>query len=223
MKDQDQGVTAVVLAAGRSSRMGRPKGLLPTGRLDETFVTRLVTTSRRAGLTEVIVVVRADDTAMAAEAKRAAARVRVVLNPDADEGQLSSVQAAIRVVRPTSALGVLVVPVDMPLVTAETVRALTTAFIASPARIVRAVHAGRHGHPVIFPRSLFDELLCADPSLGARAVVRAHGALDVQVDDIGTVEDVDTPEDYDRLFPPDDGASRRRRRARSDHGEAEER
>jgi molybdenum cofactor cytidylyltransferase len=64
------------------------------------------------------------------------------------------------------------------------------------------VHAGRHGHPVIFPRELFDELRTADSSRGAKAVVRAHESaiVDVEVPDAGVVDEIDTPDDYDRVF-----------------------
>ena len=63
---------------------------------------------------------------------------------------------------------------------------------------------GRHGHPVVFARSMFDELRAADPAVGAKAVVRAHAAnaIDVAVDDAGACQDIDTPEDYERLIGP---------------------
>ena len=70
------------------------------------------------------------------------------------------------------------------------------------APIVRATHHGRHGHPVIFARAVFDELRHADPAAGAKSVLRAHEAaiVNVEVEDPGVVTDVDTPEDYARLF-----------------------
>jgi molybdenum cofactor cytidylyltransferase len=94
----------------------------------------------------------------------------------------------------------LVVLVDVPFVSADTVRALVDAWRRSHAPVVRPVCGDRHGHPVIFDRAVFDELRHADPALGAKAVVRAHGAavLDVPVDDAGAFLDVDTPEDYAR-------------------------
>jgi molybdenum cofactor cytidylyltransferase len=70
----------------------------------------------------------------------------------------------------------------------------------SSAPIVRAVHGGRHGHPVIFKRRVFDALRAADPSVGAKEVVRSAGIEDVEVDDPGVLTDVDTPGDYVRVF-----------------------
>lgn len=200
---KDEGVSGAVLAAGRSSRMGRSKALLATGPGGETFVTRLVTALAAGGVGEVLVVVRGGDElvhgAVARVAAGLAVSVRLVENADPDLGQLSSVQAALSALAP-GCDGLLIVPVDMPLVTAATVRRLLGVYHSSGAPIVRAVHAGRHGHPVIFSRTVFEDLRRADPAVGARSVVRAHGPLDVEVDDPGAVEDVDTPEDYERLF-----------------------
>jgi molybdenum cofactor cytidylyltransferase len=68
--------------------------------------------------------------------------------------------------------------------------------------IVRATYRGRHGHPVIFSRTVFDSIRHADPAIGAKAVVRAHvqDVIDVDVDDPGVVLDVDNPEDYAKLL-----------------------
>jgi molybdenum cofactor cytidylyltransferase len=98
--------------------------------------------------------------------------------------------------------GVLVAPVDSPLIGAATVSALLAVFSATGAPIVRACHQGRHGHPVLFSRDVFHDLRHADPAIGARAVLRAREAaiVNVEVDDPGVVTDVDTPEDYRRIF-----------------------
>jgi molybdenum cofactor cytidylyltransferase len=82
------------------------------------------------------------------------------------------------------------------------VAALLHAFNTSSAPVVRAVHRGRHGHPVIFSRKVFGELRRADPATGAKSVVNAHGTdlLNVEVDEETVLMDVDTPEDYARLF-----------------------
>jgi molybdenum cofactor cytidylyltransferase len=200
-------VTGVVLAAGQSRRMGQPKALLPA-RAGDTFLSAQIRTLTAGGTDDVIVVTRPGDAAIDAELARfgPAARLRRIENVAADEGaQLSSILVALAAVGDRSH-AILVVPVDMPLIAASTVRRLVETFRASRAPILRAVHAGRHGHPVLFSRDVFEDLRRADPSVGARAVVRARGAMDVEVDDPGVLEDVDTPEDYRRLFgspPPD--------------------
>lgn len=194
-------IAGAVLAAGLSTRMGRPKALLA---VDEhtTFLTRLVATLLSARVDDVFVVIRSGDDFVQREleVRGSSAHVEVVSNPFADTGQLSSVQAAVSAARERDVDGLLIVPVDVPLVTESTVRRLLQTFESSGAAVVRASHGGRHGHPVIFARALFDELMRADPAVGARAVVRAHAPIDVEVDDPAEIEDVDTPEDYARLF-----------------------
>ena len=105
----------------------------------------------------------------------------------------------------------LVTLVDVPLVTAATVEALLAAYRASRAPVVRPARGGRHGHPVIFDRAVFDELRRADLAAGAKTVVQARldQVLDVPVEDGGAFLDVDTPDDYARAFGrslPEDGA-----------------
>ena len=192
----------IVLAAGRSSRMGRPKALLMCGDGGQTFVRALAQALVDGGVAEALVVGRPDADALRAAVEEFPFPRRFVENANADAGQLSSLLAGLQVADRPGVRGILVAPVDTPLVTPHTVAALLAAFRSSGAPIVRAVHGGRHGHPVIFARALFDALRHADPSVGAKAVLRAHDAaiVNVEVDDAGVLADVDTPEDYARIF-----------------------
>ena len=194
-------IPVVILAAGRSERMRRSKALLPIGESGDTFIARLISTFRSADSDDVIVVLRPDDVLLRTAVEHDAARI--VENPDADRGQLSSVITGLDAVDRPGVNAILVMPVDIPLVRVETIRAVKAAFLASAAPVARAVHEGRHGHPVIFARRVFDELRRADPHTGARAVVRAHAhdLLNVEVDDPGILRDVDTPDDYDQMTP----------------------
>jgi molybdenum cofactor cytidylyltransferase len=196
-------IPALILAAGRSSRMGRAKALLPCGPDGESFVATLAAALARGGVPEIVVIGRPGDHALQAEVARvrtAIPCVQYIENPDADAGQLSSLLAGLEAIDRTGVRGFLMIPVDVPLVSSRTVAALLAAFDETSGPIVRPVHRGRHGHPVIFARALFDELRRADPSIGARAVVRGHAAAGVDVDDPGVLMDVDTPEDYERMF-----------------------
>jgi molybdenum cofactor cytidylyltransferase len=198
-------VPALVLASGRSTRMGRPKALLPGGPAGSSFLELVVTTLANGGIMDIVVVGRPQDQALQAEVERLQGgerRLRYAPNATADEGQLSSVLAGLVLADRPGVLGILIVPVDMPLVRPATVRQLLSVFNSNRPAIVRPVYRATHGHPVIFSRALFDELRRADPSVGARSVVRAHAdaAINVEVSDPGTITDVDTPEDYARLF-----------------------
>ena len=179
--------------------MGSPKALLtmPDG---STFVWTLVTTLIDGGVDDVFVVGRAEDRPLRDEVERLP-RSRFVENARADEGQLSSVIAGLNAADRPGVGGVLVTLVDLPLIAPATVRILIEAFAAAHVPIARTSHRGRHGHPVIFGRQVFDELRRANPAVGAKSVVRAHAAsvLDVEVDDEGVLRDIDTPEDYRRL------------------------
>ena len=191
---------AAILAAGRSSRMGRPKAFLPHFSAENSFLGYLIGAVGAGGAAPVAVVGRPDDDPLRAEVRRLGAEF--VLNDQADlGGPLSSILAAVRWLS-GSAEALLISPIDMPLVTPDVVQALISAAARSDAAIVRAVHGGRHGHPVIFKRAVFGELLRADPAVGARAVVRAHPGrvLDLEVGDPGVLVDVDTPEDYARVL-----------------------
>ncbi len=187
---------AVVLAAGASSRMGRPKALLRVG--DRTFVARVLDVLRAGGAASAVVVVRPGAGDVMAEVA-AGAFGHSVENPHADQGQLSSLLTGLDAVESAHIDGIMVTLVDVPLISAGTVRTLFERARHSAAPILRAVHRGRHGHPVIFKRAVFGELRRADPAVGAKAVMRTYGVEDVEVDDPGVAEDVDTPDDYDRL------------------------
>jgi molybdenum cofactor cytidylyltransferase len=93
-----------------------------------------------------------------------------------------------------------VLPVDFPLVRAETVRLLVHSFATHPAPIVRPLFDGTPGHPTLFARELFTELQTTHPSGGARGVVEHHAPSirDIVVYDAGVTIDIDTPEDYQR-------------------------
>ena len=199
-----ENIPGIVLAGGKSSRMGRPKALLPVGPSGETFFDRVTRTLLDAGVEDIIVVVGADAEAIRAGVRQPASSVRIVDNPDYEQGQLTSLLAGLRAIDSASARAALVTLIDVPFVSASTVRRLISVYRERGAPIVRPVSNGRHGHPVIFGCELFDELHRADPSQGAKPVVRAHAAemIEVPVDDEGAFTDIDTREDYERVIGP---------------------
>jgi molybdenum cofactor cytidylyltransferase len=195
-------IVGLLLAGGRSSRMGRPKALLPLGR--ETFLARTLRTLEAGGIDDIVIVTGLHD----AEIRQArqdvplVAGTRVVFNPAHESGQLSSLVAGLDALAPHHPEAILVALVDQPLVRASTVVHLVAEFHRAPAPVVRPVFEGRRGHPVLFAQETFALLRAAPPDEGARAVVRALGeqVRDVEVDDPGVVLDVDTPEDYERAL-----------------------
>lgn len=194
-------IPGIVLAAGRSVRMGRAKALLPCGPGGVSFVHAVAAALCAGGAEEALVVGRPEDAELRGAVERLPVRARYVENPDADTGQLSSVLAGLAAADHPGVSGILLTPVDAPLITSATVAALVARFRTGAGPIVRASHQGRHGHPVLFGRAMFDALRHADPAVGARAVLRGHpeAVVEVEVGDPGVLLDVDTPEDYEAL------------------------
>jgi molybdenum cofactor cytidylyltransferase len=194
-------IPAIVLAAGRSSRMGRAKATLPAGD-GHTFLTRIVQTFLDADVDDVIVVVGHDAEAIAASFSQSGLPARFVVNRDYDRGQLSSLLAGLDVIDRPGVAAVLVTLVDVPLVSPATVRAVIDSYRRTRAPIVRPTSGDRHGHPLLIDRSIFSGLRAADPSTGAKPIVRAHAtaAGDIPIDDEGAFTDIDTEEDYRRTI-----------------------
>ena len=182
--------------------MGRSKALLPAGAGGPTFVRRLADALREGGITDILGGRPARRWTASRRGGDAWARVRYVENRRSHEGQISSIVAAVNAVDRPGVQGLLVVPVDQPLVTSATVAQLLAAFARVRPPIARAAYRGRHGHPVVFGPVVFGELRLADPAVGARSVVRGHGdaVLDVEVPDEAVLIDVDDPEAYARVF-----------------------
>lgn len=183
--------------------MGAPKALLPDAE-GRPFVARIVGTLADAGVPTIVVVTGSRHDAIAAALAEAALPVRPVLvrNPDPARGQLSSIWVGLDEAMAPDLGAVLMTLVDVPLTRVETVRRIVDAWRSTGAPIVRPAVGERHGHPVLFDRAVFEELRQAPLDQGAKAVLRAHAdlILDVQVDDPGSVQDVDTPEEYRTLL-----------------------
>jgi molybdenum cofactor cytidylyltransferase len=188
-------IAGVVLAAGESRRMGRAKAALTVE--GETFLERALRTLAAGGCSTLIVVFNPDEP-LAPELAFGQS-IRAVRGGAAGSEQIESLRAGLRAL-PDSARAAVVLPVDHPRVRPETVRSLIDVFESEGAAIVRPVCGGRHGHPVLFARAVFEELFDEALPEGARTVVQRHAdaAASVEVADRGVLIDVDTPEDYSR-------------------------
>ena len=180
--------------------MGRAKASLRLGA--DTFLTRIVKTLLEAGVDDVVVVVGHEADAIVADFSRSGLPARFVVNREYDRGQLSSLLAGLAVIDRPGVVAALVTLVDVPLVSASTVRAVIDSYRQTHAAVVRPTSGSRHGHPLLFDRSLFDELRAADPETGAKPIVRAHASPrgDIEIADEGAFTDVDTAEEYRRLL-----------------------
>jgi molybdenum cofactor cytidylyltransferase len=177
--------------------MGRPKALLPLR--ESTFLGHLiqVTQHPKVGITRVVLGAGAEEISTRAKLEPS----MVVLNPDWRKGQLSSIIAALRSISEVPTEGILLSPVDHPLVTAEFIDRLVKQFYVSGKQIVVPTYNGRRGHPVIFSSALYDELLAAPQETGARAVVWAHAAdvEEVPTDVEGVILNINSPDILGRV------------------------
>jgi molybdenum cofactor cytidylyltransferase len=185
-------LAAVILSAGASSRMGRPKALIPYR--EGTFLQHLldVTRHQKIGVTRVVLGAGAEEISTAAKLDPQV----VVVNQEWQNGQLSSICAAVRSLADIDTDGMVLCPVDHPLVSAVLVGDLVDQFYKSGKSIVLPTYKGRRGHPVIFSSALYGELLAAPSEKGARAVVWAHAAdvLEVPTDEEGILLNINNPD-----------------------------
>lgn len=191
-------LVAVILAAGESRRMGTPKALLPYR--GKTFIEHLLEITRhtRIGARRIVLGAHLDQI----RAKLPGEAASIVVNPDWRQGQLSSIQAAIRTVAPDETAGLVLCPVDHPLFSPKLIAQLIDAFDSTGQLVVLPVYHGRRGHPVIFAASLYPELLAASPAIGAREVVWAHAAElhEVSTEEEGVVLNINDPETLRRAL-----------------------
>ena len=200
MPDSDRApapVSAVVPAAGLSTRMGGPlpKPLLPWGA--STVIGTVVSTLLAAGVGDVMVVTGRDRAAM--EAALAGYAVRCVYNPAYASGEmLSSIQAGLAAAPPGSR-GALLALADQPQMQLAVVQQVLDAFAASDGQaLVVPSHALRRGHPILLPRRLWPEVLALPAGDTLRTVIQRHAAAIryVAVDTASVLADLDTPEQY---------------------------
>jgi len=190
-------IAAIILAAGFSSRMGRAKALLPLAHT--TYLGHILDIYRGSGVGQTVVVLGRDAELIRTEIP--AGDAVVVLNSRPEGGQISSLILGIEALETICPTAVIVHPVDHPAVASVTVRRILSAASIQPGKIIIPVCAGRRGHPVVFPSSVFDELKNVPPGQGARAVTRARAGeiLEVATEDEGILTDIDTPEEYERF------------------------
>lgn len=186
----------IILAAGSSTRMGRPKALLPLG--DSTFLGRLIETL--ATCCEPVIVVLGGNAEALQEALADWPCVVAAFNPDHQLGMLSSLQTGLAHA-PAGSPGAVFTLVDHPRLKTETLEAVLRHFGLAGADVVLPRYGGQRGHPVAVSWRVAEELLAMAKTGSPKEVIRRHRATTVFVDldDPAIVEDIDTPEDYRKI------------------------
>jgi molybdenum cofactor cytidylyltransferase len=187
-------ISGIILAGGESKRMSTPKSLLTIKA--ETFAESIVNKMKRSGVGPVRLVagMHYDEIKSMLEERLQA---DIVLNENHSSGQLSSLQVGLRNIPPATT-GVLVWPVDLPLVMEQTAFRLIRAFINDGKAITIPAHHSRHGHPVLYGKPAMEALLGLGEGQTARDIFSKFqkDTIVLEVDDPGILIDIDTPEDY---------------------------
>jgi molybdenum cofactor cytidylyltransferase len=189
-------IDGVILAAGRSSRMARPKPLLEVGGM--TFLERAARTLVAAGCRRRYIVANAG----ADWVDRAVQLgLDVIVNNEPESEQIESLELAVERL-PSDTAAILVLPVDLPLVREDTAAAIAASFRAQPNPLILPFHNGVAGHPVLLGRELFETISAQPLEEGIRSLILLHARhlREVKVVDPGILVDIDTPDDYWRYI-----------------------
>lgn len=188
-------ITAIVLAAGASGRMGRPKMLLPFGKA--TVLESVLDALESTDIDGIRVVLGFDREAVARAAKRPG--VETVMNPAPERGMLTSIQCAIEVGQ-SATEGYLIVLGDQPHIQPHVVRALIEGLRSNPDAIVVPTFDGKRGHPILVSARFRNEILGLPDTVGLNVLLSqfASEVREIPVKTSGVLQDIDTPADYEK-------------------------
>jgi len=186
-------INAIVLAAGQSERMGKLKPLLKFN--DTTFLGQIISVLKLPDVDRITVVLGAEAETIKNSVDFSG--TNIVINKDYQKGQLSSLIAGIEQT-PQETEAILVCLVDNPFITKEVVNKIISKFKETNNPIIVPVFEKNRGHPTLFARSLFNELLNAPEEKGARYVLYSNEGkiLELEVSERGILIGIDTPDDY---------------------------
>ena len=191
-------VSAIILGAGLSRRMGEENKLfLPIG--GKPMIEWVIQHVGSAGVDEIILV--GSELSLDRLKKFENTRTKVVDNPDYQSGMTSSIQAGVEM---AAGDGYMICLGDQPNIKTPTYDVLLDAFSSNPAAIVLPFYQGEKGNPVILPKVFRADILAHEEPEGCKGIVMANKELVIQVDvdDPGVLQDIDTKTDYDRQVNP---------------------
>lgn len=198
----DGSISAVILAAGLSTRMGMPKMLLPWG--ERTVLGQVVSTYAQAGVSDIVIVTGGARLQVEEEAMRLSKEypIRVVYNPEHEKGEmLSSLQAGLQKANP-AITAVLIGLGDQPQISRSAIQQVISAHVAIGASLVVPSFNLRRGHPWLVHKPLWAEIMSLSAPQTMRDFLQHHSRDILYVDaDESILKDMDTPQDYQRERP----------------------
>ncbi len=189
-------ISAIILAAGKSLRMGFPKLLLSVE--GKSLLQHVIDSTLKSKVDDVVIVLGAEAAKLKREIKPG--KARIIVNPSYDEGQSTSLRAGLQSINPKSQ-AVIILLGDQPFINSATINALIDKYQESRSPVVAPVYNGKRGNPVLFDRALIPELVDAKGDQGGRKIVEEY------TDRIATIEidsaivgiDIDTWDDYQEM------------------------
>ncbi len=195
-------ISAILLGAGESKRMGKNKLFLSWGK--RTILEHCLQALLRSRVKEVVIVL--NDRMKEIDHRLGKKKVKVVVNPYYKKGMSTSIRCGLKTLDPKSG-GILVALGDQPFIKTRTINALIGAFGRAEGKIIVPSFRGRRGHPVIFHRKYEEELLRLRGDAGGKTIMMKHPE-DVRIIPVkseGVIRDIDIWEDYLSLFPSTGG------------------
>lgn len=193
-------ICGLILAAGKSQRMGQPKLFLPLGETGEKcLIERVLAAVNKSKIDRAYLVVRPEDEFLPSLAQ--AYNVEIVVNPEPERGMLSSIITGINNL-PKEAEAVIIFLGDQPGISSSVVDLLIVGYRLKEKGIVLPVFQGKRGHPVLIDLKYRQEIETCPPEIGLRFLIHQHSEdiLEIPVNEPGILYDIDTPEDYYRFF-----------------------
>ena len=187
-------VSAILLAAGSSKRMGQPKQLLPLG--NKPVIRHCLDNLVAAGIKDIVVVLSQRESEILNSMKDLP--VQIVFNENPESEMAESVRIGLCTLTDSSS-GVLVHLSDHPLVSAGTLKSIVQYYLETPDKIIIPLYKGKKGHPSLFPKPVIDEVFVR---LNLRDIINRDSSRIrfLDVDDEGVILDMDTKEDYERIL-----------------------
>jgi len=197
------GITAIILAAGSSTRMGQPKLLLPWR--DNTILGEVTSTLVKAGIQEIIIVIQPKQNLLKSHIQQLSIDkpLRIVLNESFDsEDMLSSIRYGLKAIKPSYEAALITLG-DQPQIQENVVRDICSCYFQSKAPIIIPSYHMQRGHPWLISRPLWSTLIQLEQPSTPQDFLKQH-QKDIHyilVDNPSILQDIDTPQDYKKHKP----------------------
>ncbi len=186
-------VSAIILAAGESKRMGMMKQLLPLGR--STILECVLDNFLKSKVEEIIVVIGHESAEIVKIIRER--KIKIAVNPLYNQGMSTSIVSGLKLVS-SGAQGIMIALGDQPFIDSSTINSLIDAFCANKKKIIIPVYQDKRGHPIIFSHNYKEQLMSLKGDTGGREVIERYpdDVLEVNVTCDGVLRDIDTREEY---------------------------